>query len=247
MDELMKYASLILLMLLTLSACASQPPAASAPPAPKPLSILVLGGGSSHDFKRWYGDTDAAVLRELPAATVAYTEDLDTIVPQLATTDVLCIANNKPFAQAATRQAIMDFATRGKGVVLLHAGMWYSWRDWPEFNRILVGGGSRSHDQIAPFEVTVTEPAHPVMKGVPATFTVTDELYHQAIDNAGTPIRPLATAYSPARSTAYPSVFLVNLPNARIVGIALGHDGRAHDLPPYHQLLKNSILWAAGQ
>src|SRR3954451_59614 len=103
----MKYLCLFLLVLVSLAACASpshEAAGAQPPPPPKPLNILVLGGGSSHDFKRWYGDTDAAVLRELPSATVAYTEELDTIVPQLATTDVLCIANNKPFAQAATRQ-----------------------------------------------------------------------------------------------------------------------------------------------
>src|SRR5262249_48870651 len=159
---------------------------------------------------------------------VSYTEEVDSIVPLLATTDVLCIANNKPFTQASTQQAIMDFANRGKGVVLLHAGMWYSWRDWPEFNRVLVGGGSRAHDAIAAFEWPAPRPTPPVIRGVPASFAVTDELYNQEIDLAGSPIHPLATAYSRLKNRSYPSVFLVEpvflgeRPSGRIVGIALG-------------------------
>jgi len=249
----MKPLCLMFLMLVFLSGCVSTAPVSSAgnvAPVAEPLNVLILGGGSSHDFKLWYGDTDVATLRELPSATVTYTEEVDDIVPLLATTDVLCIANNKPFTQAATRQAIMAFADHGKGLVLLHAGMWYSWRDWPEFNRVLVGGGARSHDPIAPaapFEVKIIEPGHPVMKGVPASFTVVDELYNQEIDRAGTPVHVLATAYSPLKNTAFPSIFLVEHPKARIVGIALGHDGRVHDLAAYKQLLKNSVLWSAGR
>jgi type 1 glutamine amidotransferase len=34
---------------------------------------------------------------------------------------------------------------------------------------------------------------------------------------------------------------------ARIAGIALGHDARAHDLPAFQTLLKNAVAWAAGK
>jgi len=246
----MKFLYSFILAFLLLAGCAA-PAAESAravqPVQAKPLKVLLLGGGNSHDFKRWYGDTDSTTLRELEGVTVSYTEDVDSIVPQLAATDVLCIANNKPFTQAATRQAIMDFANQGKGIVLLHAGMWYSWRDWPEFNRVLVGGGSRGHDQIHEFTVTITDPAHPIMKGLPITFLATDELYNQEIDPAGTPIHPLATSFSTLKNKAFASVFIVEHPKAKIVGIALGHDGRVHDLAPYKQLLKSSVEWAGGR
>ncbi len=213
--------------------------------ANKPLNILMLGGGSSHDFQKWFGDADSATLRELPNVTATYTEAVDTIVPQLAATDVLYLSNNNPFTQAATRQAIMDHVNQGRGLVIVHAGMWYSWRDWPEFNRVLVGGGSRGHDRFGEFEVKVTDPAHPVMAGVPASFRITDELYWQESDPAGTPIKVLATAHSNQRNKTYPSIFIVEHPKARIVGIALGHDGKAHEHPAYKQLLKNAVSWAA--
>ena len=40
---------------------------------------------------------------------------------------------------------------------------------------------------------------------------------------------------------------MVKHPKARIVGITLGHDARAHDLPAYQTLLKNAVQWAAGK
>jgi len=31
------------------------------------------------------------------------------------------------------------------------------------------------------------------------------------------------------------------------LGLTLGHDERAHDLPAYQALLKNAVVWAAGR
>ena len=71
-----------------------------------------------------------------------------------------------------------------------------NWPDWPAFNRELVSGATRGHDKFEEFEVVVTDPSHPVMKGVPASFKITDELYNYTADPAGTPIEVLAEATS---------------------------------------------------
>ena len=91
----------------------------------------------------------------------------------------------------------------------------------------------------------MTDAAHPVMQGVPAKFTLSDELYYFEPDAQGTPIQVLATAHSDPKNKTYPQVFLVQHPKARIVGLTLGHDGVAHELPAYQTLLKNSLLWVA--
>ncbi len=234
-------------LVLSLAARAVAAVAADAPAATT-LNVLVVGGGSSHAFAKWWGEVDLALLNAMPGVKASYTEDTDSIVPMLATTDVLYLANNKPFTQEATRNAIMDFARAGRGGVILgHAGMWYSWNDWAEFNSVIAGGGARGHDRVAPFEVKVTAPTHPIMKDVPATFQVSDELYWYIPEPAGTPIKVLATVSSPSKKAEFPSIFVVDLPKARIAGIALGHDAGSHDTPAYRQLLKNTILWAAGR
>jgi type 1 glutamine amidotransferase len=42
-------------------------------------------------------------------------------------------------------------------------------------------------------------------------------------------------------------VWIVKHPKARIAGIALGHDAKAHDLPAFKALLQNAVKWAAKQ
>ena len=82
---------------------------------------------------------------------------------------------------------------------------------------------------------------------VSASFKISDELYHFEADPKGTPIEVLATAYETKSGKTYPMVWIVQHPKARIVGLALGHDGKAHDLPEFKQLLRNAINWAAGK
>jgi type 1 glutamine amidotransferase len=159
----------------------------------------------------------------------------------------LYLCNNAPFTKPEIRKGILDLANAGKGLLLVHPALWYNWPDWPEYNKQLCGGGSRGHDRYGEFEVTVTEPDHPLMRGVPAKFSISDELYWFEPDPQGTPIKVLATAHSPSKNKTFPMVFVVQHPKARIVGIAPGHDGKTHDHPAYQQLLQNALTWAAGK
>jgi uncharacterized protein len=213
----------------------------------KAIRVLMVGGGSSHDFDRWYKQEDGQTLQREGLAIVEYTEDPTTIVTQLTRTDVLLLANNQPIKDGATRKAIFDFVSAGKGLVLAHPALWYNWADWPEYNQKLVGGGSRGHNKYGPFDVTVTNPKHPILKGVPPTFTLNDELYYYKQDPAGTPIQVLATAKASTAPDVFPSLFVVNYPKGRVVGIALGHDAASHTLDAYQTLLRNSVRWAAGR
>jgi type 1 glutamine amidotransferase len=92
---------------------------------------------------------------------------------------------------------------------------------------------------------------HPVMKDVPASFTVEDELYYVNAEGApeGTnAIEVLAeTSNSDKYQKPHPSVWITKHPKAKIVGLALGHDARVHDLKPYQQLLINAAKWTSGK
>lgn len=227
---------------------------AGAPPPPPQRSakiewgagtkVLLIGGGSSHDFQRFFNLADVALLKATGKFSVNYTESPLDFVDHAKTVDVLVLSVNTPaFTTPAARKALFDHVAAGKGVVLLHAGVWYNYADWPEYNRELAGGGSRGHDRLGEYEVKATNPAHPIMKGVPASFRITDELYYFTPDATGTPIEVLATATSTAKPGTYPQVFVVKHPKARIAGLTLGHDARAHDLSEFKTLLVNCIEW----
>lgn len=209
-----------------------------------PLKALIVGGGSSHNFQRWFNLADKATLETL-GVEVVYTENTAGQSETIANKDVLYLSNNKPFEDKATKDAIFKHAESGKGLLLVHPALWYNWKDWTEYNRDLVGGGSRGHDPLGEFKVEVTREDHPVMKGVPATFEITDELYYFTADPKGAAIEVLATAYSKKRNDHYPSVFVVKHSKARIICIALGHDGMAHSHVAYTTILKNALQWVA--
>jgi type 1 glutamine amidotransferase len=218
--------------------------------APGKTRVLMIGGGSSHPYNTEYNPLDTAIL-EAAGYTVNYTEDRDQAAEELGGADVALLSVNRRYFDAPNyRKALMDFAAAGKGIVLLHAGVWKMWPEWPEFYQQFAGGWALSHDRLGPFTVTVTKPAHPVMQGVPATFTVEDELYHENAEPASTEgasaIEVLAETQPSARyMKTHPSVWITSHPKARIVGIALGHDRRVHDLPAFKTLLTNAVKWVA--
>lgn len=213
----------------------------------KPIQVLMVGGGSSHDFDTWYKGADAKTLEEDGLSEVTYTDNTDSIAIYLVDADVLYLSNNQPIGKPEVRSAIMDFVKAGNGLVLGHAALWYNWADWPEYNKQLVSGGSRGHDPYGSFDVQVTNTDHPVTKGVDKNFTLEDELYYYKADPSGPGIEVLATASTDASEESFPSVFVVNNEKARIVGLALGHDDKSHNIEPYRTLLKNAVTWAANK
>lgn len=208
------------------------------------LRVLILGGGESHDFDTWFKGTDSKTLEVENFASVNYISDMDSIMHYLPDADVLYLTNNQPIKDTRARQAIIDFANAGKGIVLGHAALWYNWADWPEYNQNIVSGGSRGHDKYGEFEVRITNTEHPVTRGVDQKFNLKDELYYYKIDESGPGIEVLAEASS-GESGPFPSVFVVKHPKTKIVGIALGHDGESHELEAYKTLLKNAVKWVS--
>jgi putative membrane-bound dehydrogenase-like protein len=213
--------------------------------------VMLIGGGSSHDFAAYFNAMDRAILQDA-GFTVHYTEDRDQAATELASADVAVVSvNRKHFDTPEYRAALMAFAQAGKGIVLLHAGTWFAYPQWPELNAALVGGGSRGHDRLGAFTVRNVQPGHPVMRGVPERFEVTDELYYVNAEPArlppGTaPIEILAeTSPSQKYGVPHPSVWITRHPQARVVGIALGHDQRTHEHPAFRALLNNAVRWSA--
>jgi putative membrane-bound dehydrogenase-like protein len=209
------------------------------------VRALIVGGGSSHDFDRWFHRADKATLMECGPRAVDYTDNTGSILSALGSIDVLYLSNNQPITDPAARKGIFDLADTGRGLLLVHPALWYNWADWPEYNRVLIGGGAKSHDKYGEFEVALTDSSHPMMAGVPPTFRITDELYHFRRDEQGSAMQVLATGKNLATGKTYPVVWVTQHPKARIACITLGHDGAAHDHPAYKMILKNSFTWVS--
>jgi putative membrane-bound dehydrogenase-like protein len=204
--------------------------------------ILTVGGGGSHDFLKFFGIADGKVLYNKGEHSIMYTENISEVPEKLKEADVLFMTNNQPYS-AEAKKAIMSHANAGKGFLIQHPSTWYNWKDWPEYNKTLVGGGSKSHEKLQEFEVLVIKPGHPIMEGIPSRFKIIDELYRWEKDPVTTAVEVLAIGKSLETGKEYPVVWIVKHSRSKIVGNTLGHDERAHSLKPYQNILKNSLIW----
>ncbi|MFM7606011.1 MAG: PVC-type heme-binding CxxCH protein, partial [Prosthecobacter sp.] len=62
--------------------------------------VLVIGGGSSHNFAKFFGETDVATLKAA-GLTVHYTEDRDQAAAELANADAAISSVNRKFFDTA--------------------------------------------------------------------------------------------------------------------------------------------------
>ncbi len=206
--------------------------------------VLLVGGGSSHDFERWYRQEDAKTIEQDGAFKVRYTDRTDSIAAYLKGTDILVLSNNQPIDDAG-KKAITKFVEKGNGLVLLHAAVWYNWTDWPAYNLNYVGGGSKSHEQFQEFKNYVVDASHPITQGVPKRFDFKDELYRHEFDPAAKGVSVLVIGQSIETDAVYPAVYTVKHPKAKIVGITLGHDEHSHEHEAYKTLLLNAVKWVS--
>lgn len=207
-----------------------------------PIRLLMVGGGGSHDFARWYGHEDKETIESTGKYSVTYTEHTDSIPVYLKQADLLVLANNQPI-NAAGQAAITKFVEKGHGLLLLHAAVWYNWPDWPAYNLNYVGGGSESHEKLQEIKNVVVNAGHPITQGVPAKFEFADELYRYVPDPDAKGIEVLVVGQSKETDAVYPGVFTVKHRKAKIAGMTTGHDERSHQHEAYKTLLINAINW----
>jgi len=218
------------------------------PPKAEPgvIRALLIGGGSSHDFEKYFHRADSATLKGAGNIVTAYTSNSGEAMELMKDADVIVLsANHGAFGMPDFQHALNAFADAGRGLVIVHAGTWYNWSTISGYNKRFVGGGARGHG-FGDFQVFDKQPEHPVMAGVPAEFTIHDEQYHVELDpNAAVDVLAMTSIESES-DKAYPSVWLVKDPKARIIGLGLGHAAEAHGNPAFQKLLVNAVRWVAG-
>lgn len=221
-----------------------------ADPALPPIVYLAGSSGrerQSHHHARVFGFADGQILYGTGNRTYTYTEATDSAFRDaLSGAALLALANNKPVTDPTSRAAIIAHVDAGRPLLVTHPASWYNWPDWPEYNRHLIGGGSRSHEPLQAFTVDVVQPDHPLMRGVPLSFDIVDELYRaELLPDARAIV--VATGRSHDTGAIYPVMWVRYVNNAPVVVNTLGHDDRAHDLPAYKQIVANARDWLLSQ
>ncbi len=172
---------------------------------------------------------------------ITYTEKLsDLNRDTLAAYDALLIYANTERITPDSEQALLDYVTGGRGLVVLHCGS-YCFLNSPKYIA-LVGGQFKSHGT-GEFNTETIDADHPITKDLPP-FRTWDETYvHDKHNERDRTV--LQTRREGDRDE--PWTWVRREGRGRVFYTAYGHDARTFNNPGFHALVERGIRWAAAK
>ncbi|HET7559345.1 MAG TPA: ThuA domain-containing protein [Limnochordia bacterium] len=137
-------------------------------------------------------------------------------------------------------EALVQFVRGGGALIGIHSATDTA-HDCDRYMN-LIGGRFRTHPQQLDVTVQLSDPAHPITKGV-APFTLHEELYVMWYDPTHVHELLHTTSHLGAR---LPVAWTREEGRGRVFYISLGHREDVYENPHFLRLLKQGIGWAAG-
>ncbi len=212
-----------------------------------PIRVLFLGHDSGHHNSNLYFPMLAQALgREaIYFDYIASVEDALGDAKYLAKFDALLVYANHNQISPKQWNNLKNYVEKGGGFVPVHCAS-ACFGNEPGFDQLV--GGRFAHHKTGVFKLKTVEPKHPVMHGV-AELEAWDETYVHKNHNAdGRTILQVREAFGADDNITKPEpwTWIRTQGRGRVFYTASGHDERVWSRPEFHQLLKQGILWAAG-
>ncbi|MEX0884212.1 MAG: ThuA domain-containing protein, partial [Cyclobacteriaceae bacterium] len=169
----MKQLGLMAMAMLLWMGCGSKSTKIKLSDGPRRAEILFLGHESTHHDSEKLMPLLARHLFQ-KGINLSYTADPDDLNEEnLRLYDGLMIYANHDEITAEQEKALKDYVEGGKALIPLHsASFCFRNSDW----FVETVGGQFSSHGTGDFTATITDPAHPIMKGI-AEFETWDETY----------------------------------------------------------------------
>jgi uncharacterized protein len=223
---------------------------------------LVLTGGPDHAHDFPSSGAALAALVEAAGFTATLVDHPDDAAARLEAGGVAVLVVNAlrwrmlgerydPWRErwgyetsALVRRALPAFVTAGGGLVGSHTAS-ICFDDWPGWGEVLGGAWDwerSSHPPLGPAEVRVVA-AHPVVDGLPSSFTVVDEVYGDQRLQPG--IEVLAVSRRTPGDDDQPVAWTHSHGAGRVAYVGFGHDDESLRQPELARLLRQAVRWAA--
>ncbi len=161
----------------------------------------------------------------------------DYPVVVLAKSNNISAADQAGWMTEEAQSAFVDYVSRGKGLVAIHSGT-AGYDQMPRL-RGLLGGVFTHHPPQCP--VTVKPGAgHPLAAGC-AVFTLTDEHYFMALDDAGADV----FLQTKSEHGVQPGGWTRLQGQGRVCVLTPGHNLEVWQQPDFQTLLRNAMNWCA--
>lgn len=241
------------------------------------INVYFVVGGRYHDFD-FARLQILGLLHEHERIRVRVAEDYADVAA-IAATDALVSYTCDVHPEESQQRALSEYVASGGRWFALHGTN--SILEWTESGKVdapdsmpvlsrLLGSQFVAHPPLMEFEVSVSDPTHPLVRGID-TFTVTDELYLS--DLYGPNHVLLETRYNGKARGEFvrrewfsdeprPVLYLHGHGAGAVLYLTLGHCRGRYDMQPlleeyphvercswespvYHELLRRGIRWVA--
>lgn len=243
-------STLLFILAFTLPSLSS-----SAQDSKKTIKALLITGGCCHDYPfQTKAMQLAAKDRQVPIEWTVVNEGgkgTKAMIPLYDNADWAkgfdVVIHNECFADTDDPTYIRKITQaheQGANAVVIHCAM-HTYRkaeidDWRQF----LGVTSRKHDHQSRYPVRVTQTDHPIMKGIPSSFTMPmDELY--IIEKAWPNTKVLALSTSEKTKDDHPVFWTNQYGKARVFGTTYGHSNDTFSDATFLDILVRGIVWSA--
>lgn len=237
----------------------------------KSPSILLFSETRNWRHEEGIAGADLAVMKAAKEMGYGYFSTEHSAIfnaKDLAKFEVVVFNNMTGDALTPEQEAAFEaWLAQGKGTVLIHGAGDASHQDWDFYHNNLLGATFTNHPAAPQFQdarVEVLNTEHPVMAGIPKSFTANDEWYSFAAPPSDDFIALAGldeSTYSPV-NTQYgegPDLSMGPTPaehpiiwarchgetQARSVYTAMGHQYQTYDAREATLILKNALNWTA--
>lgn len=222
-----------------------------------PIRALYVTGGGFHDFVTQAGIVPPGLASRLNVEwTIDHTAGKATDVLIARHQDAAwarqfdVVVYNMSFSHVVDAAWIERLTTAhresGVGAVILHGAVHSYRRSTSKAWGQLMGAFSMRHDRQRPLTVRTLAPAHPVMKGFPASWTTIDEELYEIVET-WPGMTPLAEADSVEVNRTSPVIWTNAAGKARVFVTSLGHNNEMMADPVYLGLVSRGLLWTVGR
>ena len=255
---------------------------AQAAEAPKPLRVLIVAGGCCHDYEHQQTILKEGIESRLNAIvdvafnpdkttkatfeiyqTKDWAKDFDVVIHDECSADV---------TDPASVTNILDAHKGGVPAINLHCAM-HSYR-WGNFKEPVAAGADNSHwyefiglqstghGPQSPIDISFTDSAHPITKGLDNWTTINEELYNNVQVLTAKPLAsgkqmqmprvkkgqqpdPSAKATEANAVVAWTNEYGPN--KTRVFSTTIGHNNDTVADARYLSLVTRAILWTTGK
>ena len=203
------------------------------------LNVMVMGGHSKgfHEFSE-IGPVFEQLLTHA-GCVVRLTEDrADFLAERLEDVDVVVDYTTGGELTDPQADGLLNFIKKGRGFIGVHSAA-DSFHNCRAYER-MVGGVFLTHPPTIPHTFRVADQAHPCTKGVPAEFTMPEELY--LMDYIGRFDTLMTVEFN---GFTLPVAWVKSYGCGRVFYTALGHGKEQAENTHFRRMIVNAVHWAA--